>query len=117
MNKTMLIGWLSKQPEIRVDTEGKLKCIVDIVVDREGNVPDVITLIAFGKMAEAVAEFNRGEQIGITGSIKTRLENSKSVGRVKVTEVLVESVDLSKKQENPLNDDFLPSILTYGIDD
>lgn len=117
MNKTMLIGWLSNQPEIKVDTEGKLRCNVDVAVEREGNVPDVITLIAYGKMAETIAEFNRGEQIGITGSIKTRLENSKSVGRIKVTEVFVESVDLSKKQENPLNDVFLPSILTYRLEE
>lgn len=117
MNKTMLIGWLSKQPEIRVDTEGKLKCNVDIAVEREGNVPDVITLIASGKTAEMMAEFNRGEQIGITGSIKTRLEEKKFSRPVKMTEVLVEMIHLGKKQECPLDDDFLPSILTHSAEE
>lgn len=117
MNKTMLIGWLSKQPEIRVDTEGKLKCNVDIAVEREGNVPDVITLIASGNTAEMMAEFNRGEQIGITGSIKTRLEEKKFSRPVKMTEVLVEMIHLGKKQECPLDDDFLPSILTHSVEE
>lgn len=117
MNKAMLIGWLIQQPEIKVNAEGTLQCSVDIAVERIGNVPDNITLIASGKLAEEIADFNKGEQIGVTGSIKTRLEEKKFTRPVKMTEVLVEMIHLGKKQECPLDDDFLPSILTHSVDE
>lgn len=113
MNKVNIIGWVAQQPEIHVDTKGTLQCSVMVAINRVGNVPDVVTLVASGRNAESLSDFGRGEQIGITGSIKTRLDDTKSKEPEIITEVLVESVDLGKKQENPLNDEFLPGVLSF----
>lgn len=112
MNKVLLIGWLAEQPKTEIDTNGAFRCTVNIAVNRSGNVPDVVTLVAFGKNAERVADFNRGDQIGITGSIKTHVHKVQVEKCVIETEVLVESVDLSRKQKSPLDDEFLPEILS-----
>lgn len=111
MNKVSLIGWVSQQPEIHVDTSGTLQCSTMVALERSGNVPDVVTIIASGKNAERLADFSRGDQIGITGSLKTAIHKVQIEKYVIDTSVMVESIDLSKKQHSPLDDEFLPEIL------
>ena len=113
MNKVNIIGWVAQQPEIHVDMSGTLQCSAMVAINRRGNVPDVVPIIASGRNAEAVADFNRGEQIGVTGSIKTKIHKTQIEKCEIETAVLVESVDLSKKQSNQLNDEFLPEILNF----
>lgn len=114
MNKVNIIGWVAQQPEICVDTNGTLQCSVMVAINRVGNVPDVVTLVASGRNAETLADFNIGEQIGVTGSLKTAIHKVQIEKYVIDTSVMVESVDLSSKESNPLNDEFLPEILKFA---
>ena len=84
MNKVNLIGWVSQQPEIHVDTRGALQCSAMVAISRRGNVPDAVTVIAFGRNSESLADFNRGYQIGITGSLKTAIHTMVKTRLIKI---------------------------------
>lgn len=85
-----------------------------VALERSGNVLDVVTVIASGKNAECLADFSRGNQRGITGSLKTSIHKVQIDKYVIDISVMVKSVYLDKKQSNQLNDEFLPEILNFA---
>lgn len=129
MNKVILIGNLTKEPELRTTAGGKSVTTFTVAVQRKfknesGNFDaDFINCIAWGKTAEFVSQyFKKGNKIATVGSIQTRTYD-KDGQKVYVTEVVVEEVHFveSKKAESetkpvsipeippmPNNDDDLP---------
>lgn len=77
MNRVMLTGRLTKDPELRRTTNGNSMVRFTLAVNRAFRTPgqpeaDFLFCVAFGKTAENVARYlHKGSLIGVEGSIQT----------------------------------------------
>lgn len=99
MNKVVLIGRLTKDPELKYTPgNGTAVTTVNLAVDRrfskdEKKEADFIPIVIWGKPAEATAQHMRkGLLIGIAGRIQTRSYDAKEGGKRYVTEVVAEEI-------------------------
>ena len=113
MNKVILMGRLTSDPEIRY-TQNKLAIArYTLAVDRKGlteNTADFIRCVAFDHAAEfAEKYFKQGTKIIITGRIQTGSYTNKDGQKVYITEVVTEEQEFAesksaskpKQQETP----------------
>jgi len=111
MNKVILMGRFTRDPELRYSTNGNntAVCRFTIAVDRrfqkagEERQADFIPVVAFGKTGEFCGKyFTKGSRIAIIGSIQTRTWDDAEGKRHYVTEVVTEEASFvdSKKSEN-----------------
>jgi single-strand DNA-binding protein len=108
INQVTLVGRLTKDPELRYTTEGKMFLPIVLAVNRpyrsqEGEVEADFVLCTFwNKNAENTAKYCRkGSLIGVLGSIQTRNYENKEGKKVYITEVVAKTVQFlsSKPQE------------------
>ena len=99
MNKTVLIGRLTKDPELKYTPgAGTAVLTITLAVDRRFNKEgkkeaDFIPVVIWGKQAESTAQYvSKGKLIGISGRIQTRNYDHKDGYKVYVTEVVAEEV-------------------------
>ena len=99
INNVILVGRLTKDPEIRYTMDGQAVANVILAVDRnfknnEGETPtDFINCTLWRKTAENTANYCRkGSILGVTGRIQTRHYENESGKKIYITEVLAESV-------------------------
>lgn len=97
MNKVILIGRLTADPELRYTPSGTEVSTVTVAVDRMPNqngevVADFIRCIVWGKSAENLAKYmSKGRQIAVEGRLQVR--NWEQDGSKRwATEVVVERV-------------------------
>lgn len=100
MNKVVLIGRLTKDPELKfAQGTGTAVATFTIAVNRrfkrEGQPEaDFIPVVVFGKPAEATANYmSKGKLISVAGSIQTRSYDAKDGTKRYVTEVIGEEVN------------------------
>ncbi|AAO34760.1 single-stranded DNA-binding protein [Clostridium tetani] len=99
MNRVVLIGRLTKDPELKF-TPGTGTAVTTFVlaVDRRfskdgKNEADFIPVVVWGKQAESTANYmSKGKLIGISGRIQTRSYEAKDGTRRYVTEVVADEV-------------------------
>lgn len=134
MNKVILIGRLTRDPETRVASGEKVTTItryslaVDRKFKRDGDQSaDFISCVVFGKSAEfAEKYFHKGIKIAVTGRIQTGSYTNKEGQKVYTTDVIVEeqefaeSKNASSEQNNQpqgksVGDDFVK--IPDGIDE
>ena len=114
MNKAILIGRLTKAPEIRTTADGLNIARYILAVDRmKKGEADFITCVAFGKAGDFAEKWlTKGTKIAITGHIQTGSYEGKN-GKVYTTEIVVESQEFVEKKEQtapekePATDDFM----------
>ena len=99
MNKAILVGRLTRDPELKSTANGTNVCSFSVAVNRryknaEGNYDaDFINCTAWRQTAEFVSKyFTKGRMIGVVGSIQTRNYDDKDGKRVYVTEVAADEV-------------------------
>ncbi|WP_123054918.1 single-stranded DNA-binding protein [Clostridium sp. JN-1] len=99
MNKVVLIGRLTKDPELRFTPgTGAAVTTLTIAVDRRFSKngqreADFIPIVVWGKQAESTANYmSKGKLIGISGRIQTRSYEAKDGSRRYVTEVIADEV-------------------------
>jgi len=99
MNKVVLIGRLTKDPELKfAQGTGTAVATFTVAVNRrfkrEGQPEaDFIPVVVFGKQAEATANYmNKGKLISVSGSIQTRSYDAKDGTKRYVTEVIADEV-------------------------
>lgn len=99
MNKVMLIGRLTKDPELKYTPgNGTAVTTINLAVDRRYNPEgkkeaDFIPIVIWGKSAESTAQHMRkGLLMGVAGRIQTRSYEAKEGGKRYVTEVVAEEV-------------------------
>ncbi|WP_077247866.1 single-stranded DNA-binding protein [Bacillus sp. FJAT-27225] len=99
INQVTLVGRLTKDPELKVTTEGTYVSNIILAVNRQfrnnhGDIDtDFVQCTLWRKAAENTAQYCRkGSVIGITGRIQTRNYENNEGKKVYVTEVLAESV-------------------------
>lgn len=113
MNKVILLGRLTKAPEIRMSSANNDMLIANftLAVNRKYVKPgeerqaDFINIVAYSKLAEFANKYLRqGLQICVCGRIQTRNYEDKNGIKRYVTEVIAEEMDFadSFKKENDI---------------
>ena len=95
MNKAILIGRLTKDPDLRYTPSGTAVSQFTMAVDRRGKDKgaDFINIVAWGKDAENVSNYcSKGKLVAVLGRISTRDYENNEGKRVFVTEVTVDEV-------------------------
>lgn len=117
MNKSILLGRLTKAPEIRYSQEKEMKvALFTLAVSRkyvkqgEERQVDFINIVAYSKLAEFSEKYLRkGLQICVCGRIQTRNYEDKNRIKRYVTEVIAEELDFAdsfkKEDYSILNSD------------
>lgn len=132
MNKVILIGRLTKDPEVRyTQVNNTMVVIYSLAVNRrfkqEGQPEaDFFNIIAWGKVGEFASKyFKKGQQVGVVGRLQTRKYEDKDGKTVYVTEIIaeeqyfadgkrdntptkVESAPTDSQDFTPVTDDDLP---------
>ncbi|OTY03904.1 single-stranded DNA-binding protein [Bacillus thuringiensis serovar wratislaviensis] len=118
LNRTILVGRLTKDPDLRYTPNGVAVATFTLAVNRpfmnQGQrESDFISVVIWRKQAENVANYLRkGSLAGVDGRIQTRNYEGQDGKRVYVTEVLAESVQFlepknknnrTEQRENPSN--------------
>jgi single-strand DNA-binding protein len=112
MNKVILMGRLTKEPELRYGANSSVAvCKFTVAVDRrfqkqgEEKQADFISSVAFGKTGEFVSKyFTKGSRIALVGSIQTRNWDDAEGKKHYVTEVVAEEAyfaDSKRGDETP----------------
>ena len=99
MNKVILIGRLTRDPELRHTSSNLATTTITVAVSRRTNNQnggpdaDFISVVAWDKTAENIAKYmKKGNQIAVEGRIQTRNYENNEGKRVYVTEVVANNV-------------------------
>ena len=113
MNKVIIIGRFTRDPEIKYSTGENATATArsSLAVNRkfknkEGNYDaDFINCVAFGKTAEFIEKyFTKGMAIGITGRIQTGSYTNKEGQKVYTTDVVVEETEFVESKNKGTSD-------------
>ena len=109
MNNVVLVGRLTRDPEIRYTSNTQMamanfSIAIDRGKDRSGNDlgADFPNIVCFGKQAELVEKYvTKGQQVGIQGRLQTRSYENRDGRKVFVTEVVADRVEFldSKRRQ------------------
>lgn len=98
MNKAIIIGRLTREPEMRTTASGVNSTSFTIAVNRpfsnqDGEKEaDFINCVAWRKQAENIAKYcSKGSQVAVEGRIQTRNYDAQDGTKRYVTEVIVET--------------------------
>lgn len=97
MNKVILIGRLTKDPELRFAAgTGNAVCRFTLAVNRpfKKDEADFINCVAFGKTAETITQYlTKGREMAVSGSIRTGSYDAQDGTKRYTTDVAVESFE------------------------
>ena len=100
MNKAILIGNLTRDPEVRTTQSGVSMCSFTIAVNRRftaadgSKQTDFIPVITWRKTAELCGQYlSKGRKVGVIGEIQTRSYEAKDGTKRYVTEVVADEVE------------------------
>ena len=130
MNKCILIGNLTKDPELTTTTNGVAVCRFTIAVSRRYSnadgerETDFLNIVVWRNLGENCHKFlKKGSKVGIVGNIQSRSYDAPDGSKRYVTEIVAEEVEfLSTKSQDeqtkidkpddgglqPIDDDVLP---------
>ena len=109
MNKVVLIGRLTRDPELRYTSGNAAVCNFTIAVDRPFNSntqergTDFIPIVVWNKQAENVKNYlTKGSQVAVEGRMQVRNYDDNNGQKRYVTEVIANSVEFmgSKNSNN-----------------
>ncbi len=95
LNRVILIGRLTKDPELRYSGQGTAVCTFTLAVGRKfkRDETDFIPIVTWQKLAEHCANYlKKGSQCAVEGRIQTRNYENQEGRKVYVTEVVAEDV-------------------------
>lgn len=104
MNKVVLIGRLTRDPEVRAANNTTIARFT-LAVDRRfkqdgGQAADFPSIVTFGKTADFVSKyFKQGTKIGLTGRIQTGSYTNKDGVKVYTTEVIADEVEFAESKK------------------
>jgi single-strand DNA-binding protein len=104
LNKCVLIGRLTKDPDLRYTTSGTAVATFTLAVDRPRRADseketDFIPVVAWGKTAENCANYiGKGSLVAVEGRIQVRTYEAKDGGKRWVTEVVAGAVHFLDKR-------------------
>lgn len=98
MNNVVLVGRLTRDPELRTTPNGIATCQISIAINGIPNAngertTDFINVTVWRKQAENVSKYcSKGSQVGITGRIHSRSYDANDGTKRYVTEVVADSI-------------------------
>ncbi|EAC6988908.1 single-stranded DNA-binding protein [Listeria monocytogenes] len=108
MNRVVLVGRLTKDPDLKYTPAGVAVATFTLAVNRAftnqngERDADFIQCVVWRKPAESAANFlKKGSMAGVDGRIQTRNYEDNDGKRVFVTEVVAESVQFLEPKNNP----------------
>lgn len=123
MNKAILMGNMTRDPEMRTTQSQVPVCTFTLAVERRfkdssgQRQADFINCVAWRQQAEFVTKyFHKGSRMVVIGAIQTRTYNDKDGNKRYATEVVVDEIHFGEKkaasggdhQSAPSNDGFYP---------
>ena len=128
MNKIILLGRLTRDPEVRYTSTGKVVCQFSLAVDRpfanqEGQrEADFIPVVIWGKQGETCGNYlTKGQRALVEGRLQIRSYNAKDGGKRWITEVIADHFEFieckatSDITEEKVSDSAAPtSSMSYG---
>ena len=114
MNKVILMGRLTRDPEVRYSQGANAMAIAryTLAVDRrfgrgngEENSADFISCVAFGKGGEFAEKYlHKGTKIVVTGRIQTGSYTNKDGVKVYTTDIVVEDQEFAESKSSNQNE-------------
>lgn len=104
MNKSIIIGNLSRDPELKTTASGISVCTFSVAVNRnfgEKKEVDFIPVVTWRGLADNCAKFlSKGKKVGVSGRIQVRNYEAGDGTKRYVTEIVADDVEfLSPKSE------------------
>jgi single-strand DNA-binding protein len=107
MNKCIIIGRLTKEPEVKTTSSSISVCKFTVAVDRKfkdangERQADFINCVAWRQTANFISSyFHKGSKIAIVGIIQTRTYDDQNGQRQFVTEVVVDEAEFVESKAN-----------------
>ena len=106
LNKIILIGHMTANPELKQSTSGVSVCSFSIAVNRRfakdgDQKTDFINIVAWRQQAEFVCRyFKKGSSICVCGSLQTRTWTDNRNNKRYATEVIADEVSFVERKEN-----------------
>lgn len=107
MNKIILLGRLTREPEVRTTPTGKTVVVFSLAVDRpykgrDGKTEaDFINIVTWNKTAELVGTYvHKGERLLVEGRLQIRSYDGKDGQKHYVTEVIADRVEFIEKRNS-----------------
>ena len=107
MNKVILMGRLTRDPEVRYSQGDSSMAIArySLAVDRRGRAQDgdqtadFINIVAFGKAGEFAEKYlHKGTKVLVTGRIQTGSYTNKDGNKVYTTDVVAEEIEFAESK-------------------
>ena len=111
MNKAILIGRLTRDPELRYTSSNRAVCQFTVAIDRPftnqtsgQREADFINVVAWDKTGENVGKYmTKGRLIAVEGRIQTRNYDNNEGRKVYVTEVIASNVQFLESRNATSN--------------
>lgn len=106
LNRALLVGRLTRDPELRRTGSGKAVTSFNLAVERnfksDEQEADFINCVCWGKVAENTERYcSKGSMVSVDGRIQTRNYDNSQGQKVYVTEVIADSVQfINTRKEN-----------------
>ena len=123
LNKVILMGRFTRDPELRSTPQGVSTCAFSIAVDRnfvrqgEERKADFINCVAWRQTAEFISKyFKKGSMVALEGSIQTRSWDDAEGKKRYATEVIVNQVYFAESKRDSQSD-VMGSDVPYASND
>lgn len=106
LNRTILMGRLTADPELKQTPNGVSVCTFSVAIDRSYSKDrekqtDFIDVVAWREKAEFVSKyFSKGRMIIVEGSIQTRSYEDKNGNKRRAVEVVADNVQFGESKNN-----------------
>lgn len=105
LNRALLVGRLTRDPELRRTGSGKAVTSFNLAVERnfksDDQKADFINCVCWGKIAENTERYcSKGSLVSVDGRIQTRNYENNQGQKVYVTEVIADSVQFISTRNN-----------------
>ena len=104
MNKVIIVGRLTKDPELKYTPNGGTAiCRITVAVARafKKDETDFINCVAFGKTGETITQYlTKGRQIALAGNIRTGSYQAQDGTKMYTTNVIIENFEFVGNNSN-----------------
>lgn len=126
LNKVLLIGNLTRDPELRYTPAGTAVCTFGVATNRQWTTDDggkkeeaeFHTIVAWNRLAEIVVEYlHKGSQVYVEGRISTREWEAQDGTKRRTTEVVANEVIFLGGPARATSDLDVPADFGVGVDE
>ena len=113
MNKVILMGRLTRDPEVRYAQGENAMAIArfSLAVDRrrqnnaDGQTADFINIVAFGRLGEFAEKYlHKGTKVALSGRIQTGSYTNKDGVKVYTTDIIAEDIEIAESKNSAGSD-------------